>query len=145
MVISDFNIVCLNQHVAQTINYKDIGTDIVSNGYGKHWKVLKKSCGIWYQFYPNERNITKQYNDEFFDLSIVDNIYYLVLLDNHGKDVKDIVETYLSFSPINEIIVLFRLDEYMESDKITKLSVVDFIENLNNGSLQFNKIYKVNG
>ena len=55
------------------------------------------------------------------------------------------METYLSFSPINEIIVLFRLDEYMESDKITKLSVVDFIENLNNGSLQFNKIYKVNG
>ena len=105
MVISDFNIVCLNQHVAQTINYKDIGTDIVSNGYGKHWKVLKKSRGVWYQFYPNERNITKQYNDEFFDLSIVDNIYYLVLLDNHGKDVRDIVETYLSFSPINEIIV----------------------------------------
>lgn len=143
MVISDFNVICLNQSTAKIIGYQGIGTDIVSDGYGEHWKTLKGAQGIWYQFYPNERVIAKQYNDEFFDLSVINNIYHLILLDNHRKDIKAIVTDYLALSPIHEIIVLFRLDEYMESDKITKISFADFIERLDVGDILFNRIYKV--
>lgn len=44
MVISDFNIICLNQSIPTLIPHNGIGIDIISphNGYGHHWKALKK-------------------------------------------------------------------------------------------------------
>mgnify|MGYP006970907658 CR=1 FL=1 len=77
MVISDFNIICLNQSIPTLIPHNGIGIDIISphNGYGHHWKALKKSKGVWYQLFPLEREITGQYN-------------VLIRLDEHGESKK---------------------------------------------------------
>ena len=144
MVISDFNIVCLNQFDPKLITREGISIDIIDShsGYGRHWKVLK-SKGVWYQFYPIERDLTRQYNDEFFDLIIENTNYQAIALKKYDADLKEIIDSYLSFSPIHEILVLIRLDEYGESKKITKMKAKDFKINLDTGKLLFNRIYRV--
>lgn len=145
MVISDFNIICLEQSAPQLITYGGIGVDVIASkdGYGCHWTALNDSNGIWYQFYPLEREKTGQYNDEFFDLTIVDTDYMAVPLNNHLAELKKTVDSYLSLSPVHEILVLIRLDEYGESNDIHGITAENFASCLSAGRLQFNKIYHV--
>ncbi len=145
MVISDFNIICLNQSIPTLIPHNGIGIDIISphNGYGHHWKALKKSKGVWYQLFPLEREITGQYNDEFFDLIIQNTDYQAIALKKYRVDLKEFVDEYLTLSPIHEILVLIRLDEHGESKKIARMKFTDFTKNLDTGKLLFNKIYRV--
>lgn len=145
MVISDFNIICLGQSTPELITCEKIGVDVITSkdGYGLHWKTLSNSNGIWYQFYPLEREITKQYNDEFFDLTVIDMKYVAVSLENHVVGLKNLVDTYLSLSPIHEILLLIRLDEHGESDDVSDLTAEDFASNLYEDKLQFNKIYHI--
>ena len=145
MVISDFNIICLKQSTPEPITYGKIGVDVITSkdGYGLHWNTLSNSNGIWYQFYPLERETTKQYNDEFFDLTITNMKYMAVSLANHIVELKKIIDTYLSLSPIHEILLLIRLDEHGESNEIFDLSAQDFASYLYEKKLQFNKIYHI--
>lgn len=144
MVISDFNIVCLKQPVPELIIQNGIGIDVISdkNGYDRHWKILKKSDGIWYQFFPIEREFGL-YNDEFFDLNIQDMSYMATALKNHIVDLKKIINNYLAISPIHELLVLIRLDEFGESEKIIDISAENFITSLDSSKLLFNHIYHV--
>ena len=131
------------QHNITLNDYHGIEVESITNGYGTHWKVLNKSAGIWYQFYPSERIITKQFNDEFFDLHIRHGVYYLTLIDKYREIVSKIVFDYLEISPIHELLVLFRLDEDMETDTVEIIRIDGFVNKLNMGELLFNKIYRV--
>lgn len=103
----------------------------------------KKSKGVWYQLFPLEREITGQYNDEFFDLIIQNTDYQAIALKKYRVDLKEFVDEYLTLSPIHEILVLIRLDEHGESKKIARMKFTDFTKNLDTGKLLFNKIYRV--
>lgn len=145
MVISDFNIICLSQLTPSLISYNGIVIDVISlhNGYGQHWKVLQKSKGVWYQFSPLERETTRQYNDEFFDLTVCNTDFQVVVLEKYHDTLKEIVDDYLTLSPIHEILVLIRLDEKGESNNNVMMKYTDFVINLDAGKLLFNKIYHV--
>lgn len=145
MVISDFNIICLEQSAPKLITYGGIGVDVIASkdGYGCHWMVLNNSNGVWYQFYPLEREKTGRYDDEFFDLTVINTNYMAVPYDNHLAALKKIVNSYLSLSPVHEILVLIRLDEHGESNDISEITAENFASYLSAGKLQFNKIYRV--
>lgn len=145
MVVSDFNVICLGQSVPRIITYGEIGVDVIAakDGYGCHWTALNNSNGTWYQFYPLEREKTGQYNDEFFDLTIINRNYMAVPYDNHLAALKKTVDGYLSSSPVHEILVLIRLDERGESNDISEITAENFMSCLSAGALRFNKIYRV--
>lgn len=145
MVISDLNIICINQTAPYYIKKDGIGIDIVTrhDGYGKHWKRFRKSTGIWYQFYPTERLNKNQYEDEFFDLIINNNDWYAVVYKKYSMMIVDIVNTYLALSPTHDLLFLIRIDEHGESLKTKIIDSKHFEYDLKNGQLKFNTVYHI--
>lgn len=145
MVVSDLNIVCIGQNAAQKVACDGIGIDILENhdGYGDHWKALKKCRGIWYQFFPLEEITTHQYNDEFFDCKFEGDSCFVIANSKHLADIESIIKANIVSSPVNEILLLIRLDEHGESENQVNIGYSEFIEKLYAGAIRFNTIYRV--
>ncbi len=55
----------------------------------------------------------------------------------------DIVNEFLSLSPVHELLFLIRLDENGESKKTTEVERDDFELDFIDGKIKFNTIYRI--
>lgn len=145
MVISDLNLLCINQKKPVLIQYDGIGIDFLTdhNGYGEHWDVLKKCDGMWYQLYPIESNSSRKYSDEFFDCRFCGEIYFVEVRQKYLSPIVSAIKAYLALSPIGEILLLIRLDEHGESKNVSNISFAAFAKKLKHNQICFNTIYRV--
>lgn len=145
MVVSDLNIICVGQKTAVPLTYDDIGIDILEdhNGYGHHWMKLKQCSGIWYQVYPLEEITTRQYDDEFFDCKFCVDFNFVIAYKKHLADIEAIIKTYIALSPIEEVLLLIRLDEDGESETENAVCFAEFTDRLRAGKILFNTIYRI--
>lgn len=144
MVISDLNIICISQTAPRIAEKEGIFYDIVADhkAYGKDWRILNRTNGVWYQLSPTERSTTGRYDDEFFDLNYENGINYIVLLPRYRDALIELIQAYLAWSPVHEILVMIRLGD-SESDQILEMDKEVFIKTLADGLLQFDKVYKI--
>lgn len=144
MVISDLNIICISQTAPRIAEKEGIFYDIVADhkAYGKDWRVLNRTSGVWYQLSPTERSTTRRYDDEFFDLNYENGVNYIVLLPRYRDALIELIQAYIAWSPVHEILVMIRLGE-SESDQILEMNRKVFIKTLADGLLQFDKVYKI--
>ena len=94
MVVSDLNIICLNQKNAEySVNERikcdavdiNIKTPVTYSG----WSILQGFKGIWYDVYPKDRIAENyQYDNEFFDIVCIKDTYIDTLneLDTEGVE-----------------------------------------------------------
>lgn len=160
MVISDFNIICIQQEKAKIYQKDGIGCDYIKNidvskgFYADKWQLLNSLKGIWYSFYPMEREEAGNYNDEFFDLELDENSNQIIFSDSFNKKkyiliceekymnlIKDIISFYLDASPVGYICLLFRIEGDENNAILGPLSKSEFFNKLQNKDLRFNIAY----
>lgn len=145
-VISDINIICINQKSKTIYNKKNIDEYCKRNPcniYGDEWKILSMIKGYWHQITPINRKYGI-YNEEFFDLVTIKNKCY-VSIDNNTifniSFVHDLLKFYLDVSPIHKICLLFRLN-FQKKQKIQGvIKLKDFMKKLESNKVLFDSVY----
>lgn len=149
MVVSDFNIFCLNQRVQKKYINTTIKFDVfkIKNisklYYGDKWSILWALKGLGYNLYPADKLGQYDYSRGFFDLFIKDNKKYLILSDLQVKEFAEIIHFYIQQSPIKKICVLIRLDWDNENTILGTFSEEEFLKKLEHRELLFNTAYMV--
>ena len=148
MVISDLNIICLEQIKPHIFNENSVSIDIVDRtegAYNPEWQYLKDLNGVWYSVYPRNRLGLRTYNDEFFDLgSRLETTFYIDINEKYKDTLISIFEFYVSESPVHEVDIMIWLDGDEKMPRIC-CSFDRFIELLVNGKLLFGVLYHVCG
>ncbi len=146
-VISDINIICVNQKVREIYNDKNILVKCKKNPckfYGDEWKILTMLNGYWHQIVPINRELYSKYDDEFFNLIAIKNQCYISIDNNTYFNVNfvyDLLKFYLHNTPTNTICVLFRLN-FQKKHKIKGIiKFKDFIRQLENNKILFDTAY----
>lgn len=159
MVISDFNIICVNQQNAEYFDCEVIKCDAVNinlktpNTYA-NWNILQGFKGIWYDIYPIARNKDNyQYDDEFFDLSYKKDVYddkiialqkkknQLICIEKFRESIISIIDFYLKKSPIKRICFMVRVQDEEVEAILGTLSRKEFISKLKTKELRYNVAY----
>lgn len=144
-VISDINIICINQKTKEVYNDKNICVDCKKNPYNFYteWRILSMLNGNWHQITPINRTYGV-YNDDFFELITSKNKCY-ISIDNdtsfNTDFVYDLIRFYLNVSLIHKICMLFRLN-YQKEQKIKGvIKLKDFMKRLENNKILFDSAY----
>lgn len=161
MVVSDFNLICLNEKQVELLSLEGIEYEKISNNftrrnfYGKKWRFLHALKGVWYRVFPKEEITTARYDDEFFDLIIKENNeknlldifntknYYVKCEDKYADSIKRIVEFYLECSPTHQVCVLFRIEGNETDAVVGSFSPNEFFILLDTQQVKFNVIYLI--
>lgn len=147
MVVSDINLICSGQKEKSNIhipnaNFLCYNRNFYNNDkiYSDRYKFLNKVDGIWYQVYPEKRDIG-DYTCEFLDMCIDYNgDERIVFINNDVKSsILDIINTLIDLSPKREVLFFADLQGY--SDSVERIYYDVFINMYNDEKLLFNKVY----
>ncbi len=147
MVVSDINIICsgqkekLNIHIPNA-SFLCYNRNCYNNDkiYSDRYEFLSKVDGIWYQVYPEKRDIG-DYTCEFLDMFIDYNGDKRIVFVNN--DVKGyilyIIKNLINLSPKREVLFFADLQGY--SDSIERIYYDVFVNMYIDEKLLFNKVY----
>ncbi len=148
MVVSDLNIICLEQSNPYVQEYDGISIDVVDRAEGAYspgWQILKAVKGIWYSVYPCNYLGLRTYKNEFFDLgNRFGRTFYVEVMNEYKEEIISIVKFYLSESPVHKVDAMIWLDGDEKMPSIC-CSYDQFKELLINGKLFFGVLYHISG
>ena len=144
MIISEINIVCINSSVTVFPKNNTLWCEILKrkdNPYNKDYVFLKKLPGTWYNFFPND---TQYWDHSFFDFShdCLNNRYYVKEEEEYAGVLLQLIDLYLSLSPIRTVGLLLRI-EGEEKGRVCFLTKKQFSELFIRGKIEFNRIYMI--
>ncbi len=155
MVISDINILCLSQKEPSQIVANGICVDVIDKRdvvisrwkdrkFSQWLKLFKKGCGVWYEISPSARDAEtdKAYEDEFFDLEIIDGEMRVMPYPKYLNDIQAILRQLVEDSPERSILLFIRLGNTTTTSK-QEITPDEAIEALNEGKLQFEVFYHI--
>jgi len=158
MVISDLNLICVNQQMPSIKNFEGVGFEYINmnkrhygfygkkhgDAYGNNWTLLNAFKGVWYSLVPNDDLTTIRSDTAFFDMRYEPNgkKFYAVPQEKFSDVLNDVFDYYVRQSPNQCICVLFRLD-YTNRNKIKAYNLKQFKNLFKSGKLQFETIYVV--
>lgn len=109
--------------------------------YSDKYVDIQKLKGIWYRIEPIAR-LNGDYNQEFFDLAVVNNRYKMIFTsDDFKKFLLAFIKKKLNDSPIN--IVYFFVDLQGCADVACSVYSDVFFESFEKSDLYFNVVYKI--
>lgn len=148
MVVSDFNIICLNQQKKKIFNIPGLRTVAVmtsniNNLYGDKWSFLSSLSGFMYNIFPIDNKKEYDYTRGLFDLEIRCNTKFMIPEYDSLKNIIYFIDKYIELSPINMICVLNRLDWGTENTITGTVGRDLFLKKLQSNQLAFNTAYIV--
>ena len=167
-ILSDFNIICLNQEKPEfiednTIQYEvcNLNTDEIYHLISNHpplypqWDIFKSFKGIWYYIFPSTwREDTYTTSQDFFNYNFKNMDYSNIVnalksrhdgmkwSKNRKEDIKKIIDFYLEKSPIKRIFIMCRIGIDKEAI-VGTMTKREFFSKMNRGELRFNVAYIV--
>lgn len=148
MVVADINILCVHQKQKRRGKISNAQIDSYDSKhfvqdfmYDDRYLLLQREEGIWYQIYPQARN-KGEYDKEFMDLCIVNNMYKVVFCQ---KDFKEqlltlLIDLYYE-SQLKTLYFFVDLQGYTE--KHVQVRWKSFLEMIQEEKIYFNTVYKI--
>ena len=142
MLISEINIISINCNKLLTPYFKGIKCNLEdrkNNPYHNEYIFFKKLPGNWYSFDPAESYC---YENEFFDFEYnkESRLYYAICMPNYHKQIIEMIKFFIANSPVKSIGFFIRMED-KEKGHICFKKYEDFIKELKNKQIVFNRIY----
>lgn len=144
MVISDLNLLCVEQQNKSVLNFPDANITVCNRNtykeciYNDKYIPVQEIDGFWYQIEPKSR-LNYDYKNEYFDLLSGDRV--LFLKEEYKQYLKILIKHLLDQSPVETVYLIINLQGREKGSKDFTLS--EFIEIIDNNYLLFNVAYKL--
>ncbi len=144
----DFGIICIGQQNTSTPPHakdffiegcqRTINSKAFYDEY-YHFHTADTLLGCWYNVWFPESIC---YSESLFDISRKD-IPYVKVLPQWEKDVRHFLSFYTKESPVHEIAVLLRIQDFSDDVVHPFCNLDDFMQALKNGTVRWNELYYV--